>query len=135
MRKEKALQTPVIISALKDVTEAGKKLNARLRSAERSLKKSHIRLIGNALFPDLEEERELQAEWRELELAKDNLNSFILLYSISLARDISNSIDVQATSIDRLDRGIKAVLHTRDPVQIKTMSETGEERGMSWPQS
>lgn len=131
VRKEKALQIPDIIFALKDVHEAGKKLNARLHSAEKGLRKSNIRLIGNALLPDPEEERELQAELRELELAKRNLDSHILLY---LARGISNSIDVQTASIDKLDHKIKGVLPTGEPVQIQIMSELGEERGISWSQ-
>ncbi|KAI1376468.1 hypothetical protein F4677DRAFT_445269 [Hypoxylon crocopeplum] len=123
VKKEEALQTPAIIFALQDVDEAGKKLNARLVASKRSLKKRNIQLIGNALFPDPEEEKKLQAEIKELELAKENLNSCILLYNVGLTRDMNNNIKVQTVSIDRLGRAMKD-LGARDGLQIEERTDT-----------
>ncbi|EMR72091.1 hypothetical protein UCREL1_856 [Eutypa lata UCREL1] len=123
VKKEKALQTSAVISALQDVDEAGKKLNARLRVAKKSLEKSHIRLIGNALFPDPEEEKQLQAELKELERAKENLNICILLHNVGATRDINNSIKVQTISIDELGREIKEILSTRNSPRIEKMPD------------
>lgn len=131
VKKEKALQTSAVISALQDVDEAGKKLNARLRVAKKSLEKSHIRLIGNALFPDPEEEKQLQAELKELERAKENLNICILLHNVGATRDINNSIKVQTISIDELGREIKEILSTRNSPRIEKMPDRRGELSMS----
>ncbi|KAI0388124.1 hypothetical protein F5Y04DRAFT_241709 [Hypomontagnella monticulosa] len=126
VKDEESLHTPDIIRALQDVDEAGKKLNNRLSVARANLKKSNIRLVGGALFPNPEEEKRLQAEFKELELAKDNLNHCIILHNIGLSQDINNNIKSQATSINRLNRAIK-VLSTRGTLRTHNMTGTKEE--------
>ncbi|KAI1391581.1 uncharacterized protein F4822DRAFT_190275 [Hypoxylon trugodes] len=123
VRKEASLQTPSIICALQDVDEAGKRLNSRLKVARESLKKSNIRLIGNALFPNPDEDKKLQIELKELELSKNNLNSCILLYNVSLSRNISDNIRIQTISMSKLNRMVKALgrkAHPHEKMAVKS---------------